>query len=135
MPPATTSRPRARSRMAGSQRHLLETFQKASAAFKAGRPAEAEQLCRQIVDADPVFVDAQHLLAIAQTRLGKAAEAVATYDRALILRPNDAEMACNRAVALLQIGRPADALASIDRALSLRPVYPQGFANRGLALV
>ncbi|HTR85589.1 MAG TPA: tetratricopeptide repeat protein [Reyranella sp.] len=121
--------------MADPARSLPEAFARAASAFNAGRLAEAEQLCRRLVIAHPALGEAFHLLAIVQTQLGKADEALASYDRAAALRPNDPEIVCNRGVALLRLRRSADALASIDRALELRPVYQQAHANRGLALV
>ena len=55
-------------------------------------------------------------------------EALASYDRALALRPDYAEAFNNRAVALCSLKRFAESLADCDRALALRP----GFRRRAL---
>ena len=61
-------------------------------------------------------------------------EALAGYDRALAIGPDDPEALNGRGIVLRQLRRPNDALASYDRALSLRPDYPAALANRGNVL-
>jgi Flp pilus assembly protein TadD len=60
-------------------------------------------------------------------------EALASYDRALELRLDDAEVHSNRSVTLFELKRFAEALASGNRAIALRPDYPEAHANRGNA--
>jgi len=43
-------------------------------------------------------------------------DALASYERAIALKPNLADALSNRGDALMQLGRIADALASFDRA-------------------
>ena len=66
--------------------------------------------------------------------LKRFAEALASCDRALALRPDYAEAHLNRGNALNGLGRFDKALASYDRALAVRPDYAEAFANRGLTL-
>ena len=61
-------------------------------------------------------------------------EALASYDRALALRPDYAEALNNRGNALQELKRYDEALASYDRALTLRPDYAEALNNRGNAL-
>ena len=58
--------------------------------------AEAEQLCQQIIDVKSDLFDALHLLAVIQSGLGKKDTALASYDRALTVRPDYAEALYNR---------------------------------------
>lgn len=61
-------------------------------------------------------------------------EALASYDRALRLKPDFAAAHYDRGNALLSLQRPAEALASYDRALTFSPEYADALYNRGLAL-
>ena len=106
----------------------------AISAYNAGRLVEAEQMCQQIINAKRDLFDALHLLAVVQSRLGKKDVALASYDRALTLRPDYAEALSNRGNALSELKRFEEALASYDRALTLRPDYAEALSNRGNAL-
>ena len=68
-------------------------------------------------------------------KLGRSQDALASFDRALALKPDYAEALYNRGNALLALKRPEDALASYDRALTLKPDYAEALYNRGNALL
>jgi predicted O-linked N-acetylglucosamine transferase (SPINDLY family) len=61
-------------------------------------------------------------------------EALASYNRAVMLRPDYAEALSNRGVTLYELKRFAEALASYDRALTVRPNYADALYNRGNTL-
>jgi predicted O-linked N-acetylglucosamine transferase (SPINDLY family) len=61
-------------------------------------------------------------------------EALASYDRAIALRPDYAEAFNNRANALNQSRRFDEALEDSQRAIALRPDLAQAHYNRGIAL-
>ena len=67
--------------------------------------------------------------------MGRAAEAVADFDRALALRPNNAEDHCNRASALADLGGLDEALAGFSRAIALMPAMAPAYFNRAEVLV
>ena len=67
--------------------------------------------------------------------LKRPEEALASYDRAIALRPDYAEAYNNRGNALMDLKRPADALASYDKAIALKPDYTEAYYNRGNALM
>ena len=52
-------------------------------------------------------------------------EALASYDRALAVRPDDAEVLFNRGTVLRELNRLDEALASYDRALALQPNFTE----------
>jgi protein O-GlcNAc transferase len=61
-------------------------------------------------------------------------EALASYDNALALEPDDAETFNNRGTVLLDLNRPDDALENFAKALDLQPGYADALINRGVAL-
>jgi tetratricopeptide (TPR) repeat protein len=70
--------------------------------------------------------------------LGRPADALASYEKALALKPDYVALAikpdyvdalCNRGNALVDLKRPADALASCDKALAIKPDYVEALNN------
>ena len=87
------------------------------------------------VENNPLFDDAvvfvkQGFQLVEQQRLD---EAVASFDRAIALKPDLAEALISRGIVLFYLGRFEDAVASYDRVLALRP-DAEAFSHRGLAL-
>jgi tetratricopeptide (TPR) repeat protein len=106
-------------------------LKRAVSAYQAGQLVEAEQLCEQIIAAKPDFFDALYLLALVQSQRGKMDVALATYDRALQLRPDSAELHFNRGNILEALKRHNEALASYDRAIQSRPDLARAHLKRG----
>jgi tetratricopeptide (TPR) repeat protein len=65
---------------------------------------------------------------------GRLTEAVAIYDRILLLGPHLAEVHCNRGAALEGLGRLDDADAAYRRALALKPDFADAHNNLGIVL-
>jgi tetratricopeptide (TPR) repeat protein len=68
-------------------------------------------------------------------RLGRRAEAIAAYDRALAIRPKFAAALSNRATVLKDAGRHEDALADVDAALTLAPEQTEAVITRANVLL
>ena len=66
--------------------------------------------------------------------LQRPAEALASYDKAIALKPDVAAAHNNRGNALKELKRPAEALASYDKAIALKPDVATAHNNRGNAL-
>jgi protein O-GlcNAc transferase len=111
-----------------------EKLRRALAAFQSGNLDEAERLSRAVVSAKPNLFDAWHLLAFVQAAMKRSEKAVQSYDRALALRSDIAEVHVNRGAVLQDLGRFEEALAAYQKAISLKSAYPPAHANRGLAL-
>jgi len=62
------------------------------------------------------------------------AKAIASYDKALEIKPDKHEAWYNRGNALGNLGRWEDAVASFDKALEFKPDYHEAWNNRGNAL-
>ena len=84
---------------------LSQALSRAVSAYKAGMLVEAEQICQQIINANHDLFDALHLLAVVQSSLGKKDTALASYDRALTVRPDNAEVLSNRGNTLHELKR------------------------------
>ena len=67
--------------------------------------------------------------------LGRHHEALASYDRAVSLKPNYADAWTNRGMSLLALDRRPDAVASFRRALELQPDHAQASFNLAVALL
>jgi tetratricopeptide (TPR) repeat protein len=81
----------------------------------------------------------QHLLllgarASAFDELGDHAQAIADFDAAIVLAPDDAVLHLNRGAAKIHDGRPADAIADYDAAIRVRPDWHLPYFNRAVAL-
>src|SRR5260370_42260868 len=59
-------------------------------------------------------------------------EALASYDRAIALKPDYSEALGNRGYILKELKLFEEALASYDRAIALDPGYASGIRNRAL---
>jgi predicted O-linked N-acetylglucosamine transferase (SPINDLY family) len=67
-------------------------------------------------------------------KLGRVDEALASFQRALQLRPDFVQSLNNQGGALAEMNRNEEALASYDRALAVAPGEADGWYNRGVAL-
>ena len=109
-------------------------FKQALAFHQAGRLTEAEQIYRQILQAQPKHFDSMHLLGVITAQRGNQAEAVRQIDAALEIDPNYALAHNNRGNALRELQRLDEALASYDRAIALNPDLPEASHNRANTL-
>lgn len=61
-------------------------------------------------------------------------EAVASFDKALELKPDNYLAWCLRGIALAMLDRHSEAIASSDKALALKPDYHEAWFFRGISL-
>jgi tetratricopeptide (TPR) repeat protein len=104
-------------------------------AFQRGATSEALAFLGRAVALkadEPTFLSD---LGLVQAAGGELAQAVASYDRALALRPGIAETHCRRADALRMMARNEVALDDYDAAIALNPTFAQALNNRGLVLM
>jgi tetratricopeptide (TPR) repeat protein len=111
-----------------------QALSRAHSACRAGKFAEAEELCQRIIAGRHDCFDAISLLAFIQLRRGQPQAALATCDRAISLRPRAPVALNNRGLALQELGRVEEALASYDCAIGIQPDYAAALDNRGNAL-
>lgn len=114
---------------------VAATFRAAWQYHQAGDVARAEQLYRQVLEADPRHADAWHLLGAAHLMRGRAAEGEAALRRALELNPHHGAAHENLGIALAQQGKLADAVPHFREAVRLQPGHAQAHLNLGGALL
>lgn len=68
------------------------------------------------------------------SKLGQYSDAVASFDKAIFIKSNNAIYWNHRGMALDNLGRYTDAIASYDKALAVRPDYADAWSNRGISL-
>ncbi len=100
-----------------------------------GRTAEAVDVLGAALKSDPPrAADALCNHGLMLQHLGRHEEAIASYDKALALRPHDWEALHSRGLACSALGRHGDAAVSYDRLLTIRPNDAEAYNNRGVAL-
>ena len=88
---------------------------------QVGDIVQAEQLYRQILEADPRHADANHLVGVLAFQSGRHEEAVSAIRRAIAEKPAVAVFHTNLALACSALGRSDEALASVQEAVCLDP--------------
>jgi tetratricopeptide (TPR) repeat protein len=101
---------------------------------QAGRLPTAEQIYRQILQAEPNHADAIHLLGVIAHQAGKHEVAVEYIRRAVGLKGNAADFHINLGRAYGALRRTAEAVACYRRALELKPDFAEAHYNLGNAL-
>src|SRR5690348_8827724 len=84
----------------GSLSFAPKPFKKALAAYNRGDLAKTEALCLAALKSSPDIFGARHLLAVVQSRSGRPVRALEIFEKAIRVRPDNAELINNRASAL-----------------------------------
>ena len=101
---------------------------------QAGRLQAAEQIYRQILQAEPNQPDAWHLLGVIAHQVGNHKIAVEYIERAIGLQGNAAPFHYNLGRALQDQGKLEEAVTCYGRALQLKPDFAAAHNNLGNAL-
>lgn len=81
--------------------------------------------------ADPAHARAWNNLGLAQADAGRREEAIASYERAIVLDPTYADAVCHLGIALAKNGRFADAITRYEEAIRLDPDHAYARNNLG----
>jgi len=101
---------------------------------QAGALPQAEQLYRQILQADPDNADALHLLGVLANQTGQYDQAIAYIQKALVRCPREAAFYANLALPYLAQGNLDQTVACCKEALRLQPDFAEVRNTLGLAL-
>jgi tetratricopeptide (TPR) repeat protein len=129
-----------------------ELLARATRSYEQGAFAEAEELCREILEQQPRHAEAHYLLGLALKSQGRLADAVASFQQAIYCRPNFSEAASELGAtfqhsahfhapsaqtyndlggSLFAQGRLEEALATFLQALRVEPHSAQAHLNVG----
>lgn len=86
------------------------------------------------VGPDQVAVEAWNGKGLVFKAIGRPAEALACYDKALAIDPRKADVWCSKGSALYALGRVEEALRCLERATLLNPQDMKPWCNRGVML-
>ncbi|MGJ4943025.1 tetratricopeptide repeat protein [Bradyrhizobium sp. HKCCYLS1011] len=100
-------------------------------AYREGRQADAQSLCRELLQEQPNCFEALHILGVSIVHGGRFAEGLPWLERAVALDPGSAEAQSNLGFALLNLARYDEARAHLQKAIVLQPNFPT--AQRNLA--
>ncbi len=100
-------------------------YDRAVAFSKAGNPAQAAGLCRQLLDRDPRNVSAMALLGQIALQAGQAGEALSWFQKLVKVQPKEAIFRRLLATAWLRLGRPDEAEGEALLAYRAAPKAPE----------
>lgn len=118
------------SEASGGARNPQAMLRMAADAFKAGRHAESDALCRRILSLVPGQPNTLHLLGLVRFNLRDYNAAISHLETALESFGDSAELHLQLGNAYCEIGDADRALSSFGRALELQPVFPEVHFNR-----
>ncbi len=100
--------------------------------LQMGRPEEAKNTLRKVLESDPNHPDTAYLLGMIFLQSGDAKSAAPHMETAARGWPNNAEAQVNLGHCLRAVGRFDDAAAAIERAIAINPDFAQAYNNLGL---
>ncbi len=101
---------------------------------RLGFLADADELTRRAMSAEPDNAEAVHMLGIVAHQSGKLNEAIEHVRRAATIKPDVALYHANLGEMCRLAGRLEEAIAAGRRALQINPDYPGALSNLGIAL-
>jgi protein O-GlcNAc transferase len=109
-----------------------DPFQTALGLHQAGKLAEAEQIYRQILQANPRHADALHQLGLVAHQVGRHEAAIQAISQAIAIAPTTASYHNNLGEAFRMLGRIDEARKCYEQALRLDPSLAASHYNLGL---
>lgn len=97
--------------------------------FNQGNFQQALQLGETLEQQFPDNPLIPNLLGAANYNLRRLEQAVASYSKALLLDPKNAQLHNNVAISLMELGRIDEAEASLNKALQIKPSYAEAHNN------
>src|SRR5262245_20111211 len=110
---------------------LQRLFERANAEQAAGRLADAEATCREILARDETYFGAWHLLGILAFRAGNPQAAATQVERAIALAPGRADCRCTLGFILRALNRQDDAEAAFRQAIERDPDFLEAHYQLG----
>ncbi|MGJ5178141.1 tetratricopeptide repeat protein [Bradyrhizobium oligotrophicum] len=108
---------------------------KAVEAYRAGRHADAQAICGQVLGLVPDHFDALHLLGASALDSGRLDLAEQALTRAVAVEPRNAEAQANLGLVLSSMKRYEEARAAQERAVALKPTFATALTGLGNTLM
>lgn len=108
---------------------MVELAQRIEELFRLDRPSEAGLALRAALSRGDGTAEDWCRLGLLLGKLGRHAEALLSFDRAVALEPQSPQLHLNLGVALVQSGKVESGSRSMEEALKLRPDYPEAHLN------
>ena len=137
--------PAARSRSAGSLEDTIakaqhgrvnispgKAVEMAGQLYSRGQFAQAERVCRQIIEARPANADAHNILGVTLAAAGRFNVAVAELKRAIKINPQAPSYHANLGEVLRQAGDLKEAAQALEASVRLDPNNAQALNNLGI---
>jgi tetratricopeptide (TPR) repeat protein len=125
-------RPGKQEREAGSPAAPIPGWFSAALGYqRAGRAAEAERVCRQILSVDPGHAQTLHLLGLIEHQSGRSEDAIQHIRMAIARNGKDPAFHHNLGNILRAQDRPAEALTCYEHAIALAPGAVDTLYNLG----
>lgn len=93
----------------------------------------AESFIKQAIGQDPLDPSFHNNLGIIFRETGRLEESIASYRKAIELRPKYAEAYCNLGITQRQLGQLDDAIASLEHTIKLAPNFAGAYSSLGNA--
>ncbi len=107
----------------------------AFSAYREGRHAEVQALCRRVLGELPDHFDALHLLGVSTLDCGRFQEAEDILAQAMRLDQRSADACSNFGLVCFKLKRYDEARIWQERAIALRPDFPTALTNLGNTLM
>jgi predicted O-linked N-acetylglucosamine transferase (SPINDLY family) len=111
-----------------------QTVQAGIECYQSGRLADAERICRHLLDADSSNADAWHLLGVISGQRGESKLSFELISKAIELEPQNPIFRNNLGNALKGAGESEQAEQSYRKALVLKPDFAEASSNLGFVL-
>jgi tetratricopeptide (TPR) repeat protein len=111
-----------------------EIFQEAFEWYRKGDFEQAQNICGELLKAEPDNAEAAHLLGLISYKLGNYGGALKNIRKALRLDPQNADAHFDLGNVLHEDGKIAKAITSYRKAIKLNPHYAEAYNNLGIAL-
>jgi Tfp pilus assembly protein PilF len=111
-----------------------QTLDTARAHLAAGRLAEAEAACQDLLRQDEVCVPALHVLALVQAQTGRLGPGAASLEQAVQLAPDNFAARNDLGAMLITLNRPDKAEIQLQAAVALQPDSAEARVNLGNAV-
>lgn len=119
---------------AAAVRQMQAKLGEGVALHQKGQLAQAREIYRQILEAQPQHFDALHLSGVIAAQTKDPEQAVDLIGKATKINPGNAAAFSNLGNALQSLKKHSAAIESYDRAIALKPDYAEAHNNRGNSL-